>query len=341
MVVQGKGIIKAAQYDGLPKTSDLKIVDLDIDDNLAEGEMVVEAMYISVDPYQRTSLQNSDPSKPVGGFQLGKVIKSKSSKYPVGSLVYNLSGWQSVSKINEELVWNRVDDIEPKIDMKHFMGSVGMPGLTAYFGLLEICQPKAGETVMVSTCSGAVGSVVGQIAKIKGCRVIGSCGSAEKMEFAKSLGYDGVFNYKTDNVTETLSKLAPDGIDCYFDNVGGELSSKVIAAMNSGGRIAVCGAIASYNAKETPLAPMIQGLMIYKQLKMEGFVVVRFTSQPEKKKQAYSDMVNWISEGKIKSRETMYEGFERIPEAFIDLFLGKNIGKAVIKVGNSNSTTGF
>jgi len=332
MVIQAKGFLKPGQYDGIPKPTDLKLVSIDVDENLADGEMIVKALFISVDPYQRTSLNTSDPNKPIGGFQLAEVTKSKSDKYPVGSLVYNLSGWQSVSKINEHLVWNRVDNIEPKIDEKYFMGSVGMPGLTAYFGLLEICQPKAGETVMVSTCAGAVGSVVGQIAKIKGCRVIGSCGSEEKMEFAKSLGYDGVFNYKTDNATEMLSKLAPNGIDCYFDNVGGELSSNVIAAMNSGGRIAVCGAISSYNAKEIPLAPMIQGLMIYKQLKMEGFVVTRFTTDNDKKNTAYSDLVRWISEGKIKSRETVYEGFESIPEAFIGLFLGKNVGKAVIKV---------
>lgn len=332
MVIEGKGFLKPGQYDGIPKSTDLKLVNVDIDDNLVEGEMVVKALYISVDPYQRTSLNAVDPSKPVGGFQLAEVTKSKSDKYPVGSLVYNLSGWQSVSKINESLIWNRVDDIKPKIDTKHFMGSVGMPGLTAYFGLLEICQPKAGETVMVSTCAGAVGSVVGQIAKIKGCRVIGSCGSEEKMDYARSIGYDGVFNYKTENATEVISKLAPNGIDCYFDNVGGELSSQVMAAMNTGGRIAVCGAIASYNAKEPPLAPMVQGLMIYKGLKMEGFVVMRFTADNDKKNTAYSDLVKWISEGKIKSRETIYEGFERIPEAFIGLFLGKNIGKSIIKV---------
>lgn len=332
MAIQGKGFLKPGQYEGIPKPTDLKLVNVDIDENLAEGEMIVKALYISVDPYQRTTLHTFDPTKPVGGFQLGEVIKSNSEKYPVGSLVYNLSGWQSVSKINEHLIWNRVDNITPKIDEKNFMGSVGMPGLTAYFGLLDICKPKAGETVMVSTCAGAVGSVVGQIAKIKGCRVIGSCGSEEKMEYSKSLGYDGVFNYKTEDATEALSKLAPDGIDCYFDNVGGELSSKVMALMNSGGRIAVCGAISSYNAKETPLAPMIQGLMIYKGLRMQGFVVTNYTADNDKKNTAYSDLVGWIAEGKIKSRETIYEGFESIPEAFIGLFLGKNIGKAVVKV---------
>jgi len=331
-MVGGKCILKIAPYEGLPKLSDLKIINTEDEKDLSDGEILTEAVYISVDPYLRLVFANTTPDQPVGGFQLAKVLQSNDANYPVDSLLYITRGWQTISRITAKDVWNRVDNIEPKIDPVSYMGVVGMPGLTAYWGFLEICQPKEGETVMVSTCSGAVGSVVGQIAKIKGCKVIGSCGSEEKMKYAQSIGYDGVFNYKTQDYNEALKRLAPEGIDCYFDNVGGKLSSAVLHHMNTKGRIAVCGAITSYNESDVPTAPMIQHTMIFKQLKMEGFMVHQYFYVPGMKEKAYSDLVNWVAQGKIKTRETMYQGFDSIPQAFIDLFLGKNIGKAVIKV---------
>lgn len=204
-----------------------------------------------------------------------------------------------------------------------------MPGNTAYFGFLEICQPKEGETVVVSTAAGAVGSLVGQIAKIKGCRVVGITGSDEKCKWLiNDLGFDAAINYKTADLKKELKAAAPKGIDCYFDNVGGEISQNVIEQMNLSGRISVCGAITGYNGQEVSVhAP--QKNFVFKQLKMEGFIVHRWANRWM---EGVSQMLQWIKDGKIKFLETVTEGFENMPQAFMEMLNGKNTGKAVVKV---------
>jgi prostaglandin reductase 1 len=204
-----------------------------------------------------------------------------------------------------------------------------MPGNTAYFGFLEICQPKEGETVVVSTAAGAVGSLVGQIAKIKGCRVVGITGSDEKCKWlTNDLGFDAAINYKTADLKKELKAAAPKGIDCYFDNVGGEISQNVIEQMNLSGRISVCGAITGYNGQEVQVnAP--QKNFVFKQLKMEGFIVHRWANRWM---EGVNQMLQWIKDGKIKFQETVTEGFENMPQAFMEMLNGKNTGKAVVKV---------
>lgn len=208
-----------------------------------------------------------------------------------------------------------------------------MPGNTAYFGLLEICNPKAGETVVVNGAAGAVGSLVGQIAKIKGCRVIGFAGSDEKVAWLKNeCGFDFAFNYKTEDTKAVLGKAAPKGVDCFFDNVGGEDAHVVMRHMNNYGRVACCGAISGYNAtgEEPAKASTIQGTVVSKQLKMEGFLVgLRWDNRWN---EGLEQMAKWIAEDKIKVKETVVKGFENTPEAFIGLFTGKNTGKMVVKV---------
>lgn len=207
-----------------------------------------------------------------------------------------------------------------------------MTGNTAYFGLLEICEPKEGEVVVVSGAAGAVGSLVGQIAKIKGCKVIGIAGSADKCEWITSeLGFDHSINYKTESVDDLLKKYAPDGIDCYFDNVGGEISSFVINQMRHFGRISVCGSISSYNlpVSEWPLVPILQPAFVFRQLRMEGFLVHRYWN---KWMTGLDQLKNWTIEGKIKCQETITEGFENMPQALIDVLLGRNTGKAIVNV---------
>jgi prostaglandin reductase 1 len=204
-----------------------------------------------------------------------------------------------------------------------------MPGNTAFFGFLEICQPKEGETVVVSTAAGAVGSLVGQIAKIKGCRVIGITGSDEKCKWiVDDLGFDKAINYKTADLKKELKEAAPKGIDCYFDNVGAEISQRVIEQMNVFGRISVCGAITSYNDQDFKVyAP--QRYFVWNQLRMEGFIVHRWA---DRWLEGLTQMLQWIQEGKIKFQETITDGFENMPQAFMDMLNGKNTGKAVIKV---------
>jgi len=205
-----------------------------------------------------------------------------------------------------------------------------MPGNTAYFGFLEICKPKAGETVVVSGAAGAVGHHVGQIAKFKGCKVIGIAGSDKKGQWlTKELGFDHFINYKTQNVEEELKKVAPEGIDCYFDNVGGEITTTVLFQMNTYGRTSVCGAISGYNEKKPPKVstPLFQ--IVGKQLKLEGFIVVRWNDRWQ---EGIAQNLKWIQEGKLKYQETVTEGFENTFKAFVDMLNGGNTGKAVVKV---------
>lgn len=261
-----------------------------------------------------------------------RIIESKNEDFPVGSIIYGLFGWRSHTVANPSSFPKHNLHILPEFgDLPHSLavGYLGMPGNTAYFGFLEICQPKAGETVAVSTAAGSVGSLVGQIAKLKGCKVIGFAGSDEKcLWLEQELNFDKAINYKTSNVSQLLKEAAPNGIDCYFDNVGGELSAIIISQMNQFGRISVCGAISGYNDQEIKINPP-QTNFIWKQLKMEGFIVYRWA---DRWMEGINQIFEWIQEGKIKYHETITEGFENLPKAFIDVLRGKNLGKAVVKV---------
>lgn len=211
------------------------------------------------------------------------------------------------------------------------LGAIGMPGNTAYFGFLEICQPKPGDVVVISGAAGAVGSLVGQIAKIKGCYVIGFAGHDDKVKWlVEELGFDKAYNYKTADWTASLKEAAPNGVDCYFDNVGGPFSSTVRNHMKDFGRISVCGAISVYNDDpfNPTVAPCAEPNFVFKQIKMEGFLVSRWIDRWQ---EGLTAMAQWISEGKIKVRETYTEGFEKMPEAFMGMMTGTNTGKAIIK----------
>lgn len=207
---------------------------------------------------------------------------------------------------------------------------LGIPGNSGYFGFLELCDPKPGETVVISAAAGGVGSLVGQIAKIKGLKVIGIAGGEEKCNWlVNELGFDGAINYKIGHVGDELKKLAPNGVDCYFDNVGGVLTSTVIGHMNEYGRISVCGSISAYHSDQQQLVPDIQKFFNWKQLRMEGFMIYRWMARwPEGTKQ----LTEWVKEGKIKYRETVTDGIDHAPKAFISMLTGGNIGKAILKV---------
>lgn len=204
-----------------------------------------------------------------------------------------------------------------------------MPGNTAYFGFLKICQPKSGDVVVVSGGAGAVGSIVGQIAKIKGCTVIGIAGTEEKCKWlTNTLGLDFAINYKTADIAESLKAYAPDGVDCYFDNVGGRISSIVLTQMKLFGRISVCGGISSYNSTGDTLVPAVQNLFVAKQLSMQGFLVPRYADVWF---EGLSELTKWVQEGRIKYNETVTEGFENMPNALVGMLRGDNMGKAIVK----------
>jgi prostaglandin reductase 1 len=251
----------------------------------------------------------------------------------VGKIVFAQAGWRTHTIVNPSKIKNfgdfyvldfNFENVAPSLAL----GAAGMPGNAAYFGFLEICQPKEGETVLISTAAGAVGSLVGQIAKIKGCRVIGLTSSETKCRWLEQeLGFDVAINYKMSDLRIALKEAAPKGIDCYFDNVGGEISAFVIEQMNLFGRISVCGAISGYNDQEIFVAAQ-QKNFVWNQLKMEGFYVYRWV---DRWVEGVNQMLEWIKEGKIKYHETVTNGFDNMPQAFIDLLDGRNFGKAIIK----------
>merc|ERR1712215_466986 len=266
------------------------------------------------------------------GSSVAVVEDSKHPSYPKGSTIIIYAGWveRGIAKPDEmgSGRCRKAADMG-SLSKSLLLGACGMPGNTAYFGLLEICKPKAGETVVVSGAAGAVGSLVGQIAKIKGCNVIGYAGTDDKCSWLKSIGFDHAFNYKKTDVTESLAKAAPKGVDCYFDNVGGEMTAAVMSLMNTYGRVAVCGAISHYNdvggySKVTDILP----LCVFKELKVEGFLVGRWI---DRWGEGIKALAGWVGTGDIKVRETMVEGFDKMPQALMGLFTGDNTGKMVVR----------
>ncbi|CAB3385250.1 Hypothetical predicted protein [Cloeon dipterum] len=335
-MVKTKKWILAKKFDGKPKNDDFKLVEEELPP-VKDGEVLLEALYFSVDPYMR----GHDLSGLIGhqmiGSQVAKVSESKHKDYKSGDLVVGYFGWRSHTIYQADKPAGTDDTKIKPYKLPDFhglspslaLGVLGMPGNTSYFGFLELCKPKAGETVVVNAAAGAVGMHVGQIAKIKGCRVIGFAGSDDKVEWLKKeIGFDAAYNYKTVDIDKALAESAPNGVDCYFDNVGGEMSSTVIRRMNLFGRVSVCGSISTYNDDVKPKATLVQEKVIGNQLKIEGFMVYRWQDRWQ---EGIKQNIQWIKEGKLKYQETITNGFENIPQAFIDLLDGKNIGKAIIK----------
>lgn len=336
-MVKARSYTVVKRFEGLPKRDDFKIEETELPP-VNNGEILVKAEWLSVDPYQRAYHNRSTIPYPMFGFQVGVVEDSKDPRFPVGARVVSHKGWCDyyIAKPSAPTS-NPMDKIYKLPNLKGLresmgVGYVGMPGATAYFGLLELCQPQSGETVVVTGAAGAVGSLVGQIAKIKGCTVIGFAGSDDKVEWLeKDLGFDKALNYKTVDIATALKEAAPNGVDCYFDNVGGEISSIIMNQMNDNGRVSVCGSISSYNddPSKMPKASILQPVVVGKQLKIEGFLVPRWASRwPE----AFADLVKWIKEGNIRTREHVTEGFDKVYDAFVGMLAGENFGKAVVKV---------
>ena len=264
----------------------------------------------------------------VGGAA-GTVVNSRSPAFSVGDTVEGRLGWQSYALSDGSGVRKVDESLGP---LQTSIGILGMPGLTAYFGFLDVCEPNPGETVVVSAASGAVGQIVGQIAKIMGCKVIGTAGSDSKVQYiVDELGFDSGINYKTQNVGEALDEECPEGIDVYFDNVGGLVTDAVMDRLNVRARIAVCGQISQYNLKEPDLAPRNFGILTRSQAKMEGFLVFAYENRYD---EGLNMMAKWIKEGKLRYREDVVEGLKNAPRTFIGMLNGENFGKTLIKVSN-------
>ena len=320
---------------GMPKPSDFELVS-GPRPAPNQGQVLVRNIYLSVDPYMRGRMRarkSYAPSFQLGetipGRCIGQVVESNENDLQVGDYVSSMHGWREYYTSNGR----GLTQFDPgSIPLQAYLGVLGMPGMTGYVGFLNIGQPKEGETVFVSGAAGAVGSVVCQIAKIKGCRVVGSAGSDKKVAWLiDEAKVDAAFNYKkVNNLTVELAKHCPNGLDIYFDNVGGSHLEAALDAMNQNGRVAVCGMISGYNAVEPEPGPSNLSNIIGKRLLLQGFIV---SDHLDQQAQFQTDMARWIGEGKLKWKETLLEGLEKAPEAFIGLFTGQNFGKMVVKVG--------
>lgn len=321
--------------EGKPTPSDFEFVTDDVDLNIDAGELLLETAYVSVDPYLRGRMSDAksyvppfELNKPIQSGVIAKVLESKNEKLKVGDFVSGMLDWKTKQvSSGEGLI--KVDG--SKAPLSAYLGILGMTGLTAYVGLTQIGKPKSGETLVVSGAAGAVGSVVGQIGKILGLTVIGIAGSDEKVELLKSkFGFDAGINYNTtENMTAAIAEAAPNGVDIYFDNVGGPISDAVLFNINQFARLIICGAISVYNNTELPKSISVQPFLIKNSALMQGFIVSNYAEIfPE----AIKQLSTWLAEGKLTYTETVVNGFDEIPNAFIDLFEGKNKGKMVVKI---------
>jgi len=300
-----------------------------------DGEILVRILYLSVDPYMRGRMSDAPSyAAPVGigevmtGGTVAEVIESRNPAFTKGDIVDGLSGWQEYAVSNGKGLRKVNPALAP---ITTALGVLGMPGLTAYFGITDICKPKPGETLVVSGAAGAVGSLAGQIGKIHGCRVAGIAGAEEKIRWViDELGFDDAYNYKT--VADHRAKLrdvCPSGVDQYFDNVGGEITDAVITRLNVHARVAICGQIALYNLERPELGPRWLPQLIVKRARVEGFLVLDYVSRFQ---EGLTQMTAWLREGKLKYRENVVEGIENAPKAFLGMLRGENIGKQLVKV---------
>ena len=330
-----KTILLKNRPKGKPSISDFEFITEDSSFNINEGELLLETTYVSVDPYLRGRMNDAksyiapfELNKPIQSGVIAKVIESKNKNFAVGDFVLGMLSWKTKQVSNGEGLL-KVDG--NKAPLSAYLGILGMTGLTAYLGLNQIGKPVAGETLVVSGAAGAVGSVVGQIGKILGLNVIGIAGTDEKIDLLKTkFGFDAGINYNTSkDIYADIKKAAPNGVDIYFDNVGGPISDAVLFNINRFARLIICGAISVYNNTELPKSVSVQPFLIKNSALMQGFIVSNYA---EKFPEAMKQLSVWLAEGKLTYTETVVDGFDNIPNAFIDLFEGKNKGKMIVKI---------
>jgi NADPH-dependent curcumin reductase CurA len=333
MPVTAREIRLASRPTGWPTDENFAFADVELPSPGA-GELLVRNTFLSVDPYMRGRMNDVksytppyELSKALEGGAVGEVVESGVDGVAPGDLVLHNLGWRSHALVSEYTPLKPVAGVSPS----HFLGALGMPALTAYVGLLDIAEFTAGETVFVSGAAGAVGSLAGQFARLKGAgRVIGSAGSAEKVaHLTGELGFDTAFNYRDGKVRELLAQAAPDGVDVYFDNVGGDHLEAAIDAMNDRGRVAACGSISMYNATELPPGPRNLHLLVGKRLRLRGFIV---TDHYDRFKAMAAEVGQWLASGELVAEETFADGLDNTPAAFLGMLRGENTGKMVVRL---------
>ena len=339
--MENKQILLASRPAGMPTMENFKLVDAEVPQP-KDGEVLLRTLFLSVDPYMRSRMNDRksyvDPfalNKVITGGGVGEVVESRSAAFKPGDIVTGMLPWQLYSIAKE----TEVRKINPQLaPVTTALGVLGIPGLTAYFGLLDIGKPKAGETVVVSGAAGAVGTIVCQIAKIKGCRVVGIAGSAEKNQYLeKELGIDATINYKTADLKQALRAACPAGVDVYFDNVGGEVSDVVMTLIAHGSRTVICGQISLYNLEKPDVGPRVQPYLLVNSALMQGFIITAYAARFA---EGVSQLAQWLQQGKLKYAENIVEGFENTPRAFLGLFSGENLGKQLVKVAEHSTLVG-
>lgn len=329
-------VVLAARPVGVPTQSDFRLEETPIPEP-RHGECLVQVSYLSVDPYMRGRISGRksyaapvEVGQVIVGAAVGRVIKSKTEQFAEGEYVTGGMGWQEYATPSADLL-RRVDpDAAP---LSAHIGVLGMPGLTAYYGLLKVAGVNPGDTVCVSAAAGAVGSAVGQIARLKGCRAVGIAGGPKKCGWITGeLGFDASIDYKGDDVGGALKTAAPDGVDVYFDNVGGPVTDAVFPHLNVRSRVAICGQISQYNAIDAPVGPRLLWHFIVKRIRAQGFLVFDFREHDDA---ALAEMAAWIRGGQLKYTETVAQGIESAASAFIGMLGGANIGKQVVKLSDA------
>ena len=327
-------VVLARRPPGEPAEADFRVEEVAVPVP-RHGEVLVKVLWLSLDPYQRGRMRDAASYAPAVGIgevmtggTVGEVVASQHPGFAVGDIVEDRLGWQEYA-IGGGPSLRKVDPSIAPISTAN--GILGMPGMTAYFGLLEVGQPKPGETVVVSAASGAVGQAVGQIARIMGCRVVGIAGGRRKCDFVTAeLGFDACVDYKAEkDLDAALRAACPNGIDVYFDNVGGEITDAVLRNINFFGRVALCGSISQYNATTPPMGPRLLGTFVGKRVRAQGFIVTDFA---ERYGPARRQMGEWVRSGRLKYREDVVEGIANAPRAFIGMLRGENFGKMLVKV---------
>ena len=329
-----KTIILNKRPVGKPELTDFKTISDEMP-SIKENEILLKTRFVSVDPYLRGRMSDAksyiapfELNKPISSSMISEVTESKHPNFKPGDFVRGMLEWKEFQKSDGSGLM-KVD--ESQAPLTAYLGILGMTGLTAYLGLTEIGAPSSGETLVVSGAAGAVGSVVGQIGKILGCRVVGIAGTDEKTEMLKSeFGFDEAINYHTtEDMSQAIAKACPDGVDVYFDNVGGTITDGVLANINKFARIVVCGSISVYNATSVPTGPRLEPYILKNSALMQGFIIGNYAAKfPE----AIGELSDWLKEGKLTYKETIVDGFENITQAFLDLFDGKNKGKMIVSI---------
>ncbi|HSE21948.1 MAG TPA: NADP-dependent oxidoreductase [Pyrinomonadaceae bacterium] len=331
--MKNKQILLASRPVGEPADANFRLVDADMP-RPQDADVLIRTLYLSVDPYMRGRMNDRKSYIPpfavnevIKGGGIGEVVESRSPSLQPGDIVTGMLGWELYSVANAK----ELTKIDPKLKpVTTALGVLGMPGLTAYFGLLDIGRPTEGETVVVSGAAGAVGMTVCQIAKIKGCRVVGIAGSDEKNRYLEhELSVDKAVNYKDGDTFQALKNACPNGVDVYFDNVGGDISDAVLPLINKGARIPICGQISMYNLETIDVGPRVQPYLLVKSALMQGFIITDYASRFS---EGINQLLRWYTEGKLKHAENIVEGFENAPRAFLGLFKGENLGKQLVKV---------